>query len=81
MQKNFDDLSMQEAMRLANTELGKQLIAMFKNQHRDQVPDVMESLRSGDMERAKQALAAFMADPKTQALLSQLEDNNGRNGR
>ena len=81
MQKNFDDLSMQEAMRLANTDTGKQLIAMFKQQHSEEVPNVMQSLRAGDIERAKQALAAFMSDPKTQALLSKMEEQNERNGR
>lgn len=81
MQKNYDELSMQEAMRLANTDTGKQLIALFKSQHEDQVPAVMESLRSGDLERARQALAAFMTDPRTQALLQQMEEPHGRNGR
>jgi DNA-binding GntR family transcriptional regulator len=81
MQKNFDDLSMQEAMRLANTDTGRQLIAMFKDQHSDQVQTVMDSMRSGDVERAKQALAAFMADPRTQALLAKMEETNGRNRR
>lgn len=81
MQKNFEEFSMQDAMRLANTDIGKQLITMFKNQHSDQVHTVMDSMAKGDMERTKQALAAFMADPRTQALLSQLEDPHGRNGR
>lgn len=81
MQKNFDDLSMQEAMRLANTDAGKQLIAMFKQQHNEEVPNVMQSLRAGDIEQVKQALAAFMSDPQTQALLAKMEEQNERNGR
>lgn len=81
MQKNFDELSMQEAMRLAGTDTGRALIAMFQQEHGDQVQTVMDSMRSGNMEQAKQALAAFMADPRTQAMLKQMEEQNGRNGR
>ena len=54
---------------------------MFKQEHADQVDTVMDSMRAGDMEKVKQALAAFMADPRTQAMLSQMEGSHGRNGR
>ena len=81
MQNNFDEFSMQDAMRLAATDTGKALIQMFKQEHADQVDTVMDSMRAGDMEKVKQALAAFMADPRTQAMLSQMEGSHGRNGR
>lgn len=82
MQKKTDDFSMQEAMRLANSDLGKQLIALFQEQHGAQYQNVMNSARTGDLEQAKRSLAAFMDDPKTKALLKQLQEGqNGRNGR
>ena len=82
MQKKFDDFSMQEAMRLANSDVGKQLIALFQEQHGAQYQTVMNSAKTGDLEEAKRSLADFMSDPKTQALLRQLQEGqNGRNGR
>lgn len=82
MQKKIDDFSMQEAMRLANTEAGKQLIALFQQQHGAAFQNVMDSAKAGDMEQAKRSLASFMADPKTKALLRQMQEGqNGRNGR
>lgn len=82
MEKNFDHISMQEAMRLANTDMGKQLMAMFQQQDSKQTQIVMDSVRSGDVEKARKALASFLADPKTQEVLQKLqEDSHERNGR
>lgn len=82
MQKNFDEFSIQEAMRLANTELGQQLIALMQNQHSATFQNVMDSAKTGNLEQAKRSLSAFLADPQTKVLLQQLQEaQNGRNGK
>ncbi len=82
MEKKMDGFDMQEAMRLANSDIGKQLITMLKNQQNNPMQTVMDSVKNGDMEGAKRSLSAFMEDPKTKALLKQLqEEQYGRNGR
>ena len=78
MGKIFDDSSVQEAMRLANSTAGRTLIANLQQQHSRQMQDAMALAAQGDMEAAKNALAACMADPQTQALLRKLqEDRHG----
>lgn len=79
MQKKFDDFSVQEAMRLANTDAGRQLTALFQQQQGGAFPNTGTD---ADIEQIKRSLAAFMKDPKAKALLRQLqEEQNGRNGR
>lgn len=78
MEKNSNNFSMEEVMRLANTDAGKQLMAMLQGTHAAEASAAASSAQSGDMEKAKQALAAFLSDPKAQALLKQLqEDRHG----
>ena len=74
MEKKYEDFDIQEAMRLAGTDVGKQLMAMLKSSHGSQMQQAMDSMKRGDMAQAKQALSAFMADEKTQALLKQLQE-------
>lgn len=82
MQKNFDEFSIQEAMRLANTDLGRQLITLMQNQHSSAFQNVMNSAKAGDMEQAKHSLSSILADPQTKVLLQQLQEaQNGRNGK
>lgn len=78
MEKKFDESSMQEAMRLAKSDAGRQLLAMLRSRHGDAINAALDSAKAGDVEKTKQALAAFMSDPKTQALLKQLQEE--RNG-
>lgn len=82
MQDRSKDFSMQDAMRLAGTDAGKQLLQMLQNNHSNAMEAAGKSARAGDMEKTKQALSAFLSDPKAQILLKKLqEETNGRNGR
>lgn len=78
MQKNFDEFSMQEALRLAQSDAGQQLLAMLQSQHKDEMNAAMASAGSGDYQQVKKTLASFLSDPKTHALLRQLQEE--RNG-
>lgn len=74
MEKNNGNFSMEEIKRLAQSDAGKQLMAMLESSHSGASDAVRSSMAAGDMEQAKKALGAFLSDPKTQALLRQLED-------
>ena len=82
MQKNFDEFFIKEAMRLANTDLGRQLTEQFRSQDQNAFQNVMQGVQTGDMEQAKRSLAALLNDPKAKVLLQKLqEEYHGRNGR
>ena len=77
MEKNNGNFSMEEIKRLAQSDTGKQLMAMLASSHGDTSDKVRSSMASGDIEQAKKALSAFLSDPKAQALLRQLEEKHG----
>ena len=72
MRKNSNDFSMQEAMRLAQSETGQQLIAALRAQNTGAVSQAMEQAAAGDMEKARQSMSSLLASPQIQALLEQL---------
>lgn len=74
MEKNNGSFSMEEIKKLAQSDAGRQLMAMLASNHGDTSDRVRSSMASGDMEQAKKALSAFLSDPKAQALLRQLEE-------
>ena len=82
MRKNFDEFSTQEAMKLAQTSAGQQLLSHLQAQHSDQMQQAMQQAKNGDYQTAMQSLSAFLSDPKTQVLLRQLQEaQHERNGR
>lgn len=69
---NQGNFSMQEAMRLANSPAGRQLIAMLQQQNNADLQKAMSSAASGDYTQAKNALSSLLSDPKAVELLKQL---------
>ena len=72
MQKNSDNFSIQEAMRLAKSDAGQQLIAMLQAQNSDSLKQAMSQASKGDYDKLKQTLAPLLASAEAQKLLSQL---------
>ena len=75
MQKNSDNFSMQEAMRLAKTDAGQQLIALMQAQDASAVSKAMRQAGSGDYDQLKKTLAPLLSSPEVQRLLTQLGGN------
>lgn len=76
MMKNSDAFS--NAMRLAQTETGQQLIKELRAQNGDTLEQAMSQAAAGDPEQAKQTLSALLRSPQIRALLEQLgRENNG----
>ena len=72
MQKNSEDFSMQEALRLARSPAGQRLLAMLRQQNGSQLETIMAQANAGDMENAKKNIEAMMASNEMQELLRQL---------
>lgn len=72
MEKNFHDFSMQEAMKLANSDAGRQLIALLRQQNSQQLNTAMDQAAAGDMTGVKDTINKMLANPQAKELLQQL---------
>ena len=72
MQKNSEDFSMQEALRLAQSPAGQQLLAMLRQQDAGQLRQAMEQASAGDLQSARKTVEAMLATPEMQKILGQL---------
>ncbi len=79
MQNNQD--AIREAMRLAQTPAGQQLVQMLRQNGGQELQKAMEQAAYGDYAAAKQALSAMLSNPEAQKLLKQMGGSNGPNGR
>ena len=75
MEKKYDGFSMQEAMRMAQSDAGQQLLHILQQNHSNAAKVALDRAKAGDMQQAQQALQAFLADPQTQALLRKLKED------
>lgn len=74
MQKNSQNFSMEEAMRLANTDAGQQLLALLKQSDGKMLQQAMDQAAAGNYEGMKTALSSLLATAEVQALLKELGD-------
>ena len=72
MQKKSDNFSMQDAMQIANSAAGKQLMAMLQQSDPDALRKAMEQASKGDYTQAKQALEPLLASEEIKKLMKQL---------
>ena len=75
MQKNCEDFSVQDALRMAQSPAGKQLLAILRGNNTAQLQQVMDLAKAGDMEKASTALQSMLSSPQAQQLLKQMEGN------
>lgn len=61
-----------EAIRLARTPAGKQLLELFQKNDSEQLRSALEKANSGDFSQAKEAINAFLSTPDAKALLEQI---------
>ncbi len=72
MQKNSQNFSMQEAMRLANSEAGKQLLAILKQSDSNHLQQAMDQAAAGDFETMRKTLSPLLESQEVQSLLKEL---------
>lgn len=63
---------MQEAMRLAKSPAGQQLLAMLQRSDTGEIQKAMDQAAAGDYAQAKQTMSSLLASPEIQKLLQQL---------
>ena len=74
MQKNSQNFSMQEALRLANSDAGQRLLAILKQSDSDRLSKAIDSAATGDYSSAMQALSVLLERDDVRRLLKQLEE-------
>lgn len=77
MQNKPDNFSIADAMRLANTPEGKQLIAMLQAAGGNDLEQARKAAAKGDYESAKSNLSEILKSPGIQALIREMEQKNG----
>ncbi len=72
MQKNSQDFSMEDVMRLAESPAGQQLISMLQHSDTKQLQQVMNQASSGDYSQAGKTLKKLLSSPEAKQLLKEL---------
>ena len=81
MQKKTDgnsDFSMEQAMKMAQSDAGKELFALLQSTQGDRLRTAMDQAASGDMEQVKKTMEEIMASRQAQELFARMRgDSNG----
>lgn len=75
MEKHSDqpqDLPISEAMRLAGTPQGQQLLKQLQEQHGNLMQSAIQQAQSGDYAQVKKLLSNLLQSPEGKALLDNL---------
>ena len=72
MQKNSNNFSVEDAMRLANSPAGQQLLELLKKQSPQDLSRAADQAAAGDFRQAKDTLSSLLASEEAQSLLRQL---------
>ena len=81
MQKKSDgnsNFSMEQAMKMAQSDAGKELFALLQSTQGDRLRTAMDQAASGDMEQVKKTMEEIMASRQAQELFARMRgDSNG----
>lgn len=72
MLKKSEDFNLQEAMRLAKSPAGQQLLAMLQQGDSGQLQQAMDDFSAGNVEKAGQTLRSLLSSPEAQKLMDTL---------
>ena len=72
MVKKSKDFSMDEALRLAKSPAGQQLLAMLRQADSGQLQQAVQQANAGNYTSAQQTLQSLLDDPQVKLLLQQL---------
>lgn len=73
--KQDPGIELAEAMRLARSPAGKQLLELLRKSDSAQLQNALEKASAGDFSQAKDAINAFLSTPDAKALLERLGGN------
>ncbi|MBO5953510.1 MAG: hypothetical protein J6Q53_05270 [Oscillospiraceae bacterium] len=72
MQKNSENFSMQDALRLAKSPAGQRLLALLQQTEGSTLQQAMDQADAGDYDSVKKTLASLMENEEVKALMNQL---------
>lgn len=72
MDKNNSNFSMNDAIRLAQSDAGRQLIHLLQASGGDQFQNIIDLASSGNMQQAAQQLSTLLRSEEARSLLAQL---------
>lgn len=70
---NPQDFSLRQAMQIAQTPAGQQLIALLRSSGGKEFQEAMTKAAAGDYTQAKDLITSMLANPEAQKLLKELE--------
>ena len=73
--------AIQEAMRMANSPAGQQLLQLLQHKNGPGLQNAMQSAAAGDYDAVRKALTQIMKDPQARKLLEQMGGTHGSDGR
>ena len=73
MEQKFDEFSLRDAMRLAKTPAGQQLMALLQQSCGSELQKAMDRASAGDYAQAQQTISRLLQSPEAQALLKQMK--------
>lgn len=72
MHKNSENFSVQDAMRLAGTPAGQELLNLLRRGDSSKLQQAAQMASEGNYAQAQQLLSGFLQDPEVQRLLSKM---------
>ena len=72
MEKKTENFSMQEALRLAKSPAGQQLLTTLQQTNGDTLQQAMTQAGAGDYENLRKTLASLMENEEVKALINRL---------
>ena len=79
MDKNQN--AMEQAMALANSSAGKQLLKMLRQSSGADLENIKAAAAAGDYALLQRNLSGFLENPEVQRLMQQMGGSHGTNGR
>ena len=75
---NFpDQKSMQEAIRLANSPAGKELLKILQNTNPEAVGTAQKQAAQGDYDQVRSTLMTLMQSPQVKKILQEMRNGHG----
>ena len=79
MQKKSEgnrDFSMEQAMKMAQSDAGKELFALLQSTQGDRLRTAMDQAATGDIEQVKKTMEEIMASRQARELLAKMRGEN-----
>lgn len=70
----FGDFDIQQAMRLANSDAGRQLLSLLQSTQGKKLQDAMDQAAAGNYDQVKKTMQELMANDQAQQLMKKMQE-------